>query len=125
MKALTSKQNNFVNEYLVDSNATQAAIRAGYSSRCAREIGCENLAKPYIKSQIELEQKKRQLACEYSFNMKLRLLWEIVQEAYEAKKYMVVIRAIAEMNKMQGDYAPTKTENSNAMTFEAWLKLLK
>jgi len=125
MQELTDKQNSFVSEYLVDLNATQAAIRAGYSPKAARAIASETLSKPYIRARIEQEQKKRQEDCEITFNMKLRLLWEIVQEAYEAKKYMVAIRAIAEMNKMQGDYAPTKTESSNAMTFEAWLKLLK
>ena len=42
---LTAKQSRFVEEYLVDLNATQAAIRAGYSPDSAREIGCENLTK--------------------------------------------------------------------------------
>ena len=39
---LTPKQTMFVNEYLVDLNATQAAIRAGYSKKTARQIGHEN-----------------------------------------------------------------------------------
>lgn len=45
---LTPKQSRFVEEYLVDGNATQAAVRAGYSQKTAREIGCENLTKPHI-----------------------------------------------------------------------------
>lgn len=51
--ALTKKQKRFVEEYLVDLNATQAAIRAGYSPDTAREIGCENLTKPNIKKAID------------------------------------------------------------------------
>jgi phage terminase small subunit len=51
--ALTAKQQAFVREYLVDLNATQAAIRAGYSAASARLIGCENLTKPDIVSAIE------------------------------------------------------------------------
>lgn len=43
--ALTAKQRRFVEEYLVDLNATQAAIRAGYSSKTAASIGEENLRK--------------------------------------------------------------------------------
>jgi phage terminase small subunit len=41
-KALTAKQSVFVDEYLIDLNATQAAIRAGYSERTAqsKEAGC-------------------------------------------------------------------------------------
>jgi phage terminase small subunit len=50
MKELTFKQNRFVDEYLVDLNATQAAIRAGYKEKSARQIATENLAKPYIQN---------------------------------------------------------------------------
>jgi phage terminase small subunit len=45
---LTPKESRFVEEYLVDLNATQAAIRAGYSEKTARQIGYENLTKPHI-----------------------------------------------------------------------------
>lgn len=46
---LTAKQRRFVQEYLIDLNATQAAIRAGYSKKSACAIGLENLGKPMIK----------------------------------------------------------------------------
>jgi len=49
---LTAKQRNFVREYLIDLNATQAAIRAGYSAETAGAIGAENLKKPQIASAI-------------------------------------------------------------------------
>lgn len=49
---LTAKQQRFVDEYLVDLNATQAAIRAGYSADTARQMASENLSKPYIQSAI-------------------------------------------------------------------------
>lgn len=50
---MTEKQKKFVDEYLIDLNATQAAIRAGYSKDTARAIGAENLTKPYIQQAIE------------------------------------------------------------------------
>lgn len=50
---MTSKQARFVEEYLVDLNATQAAIRAGYSAKRADAIGYENLRKPEIQAAIE------------------------------------------------------------------------
>lgn len=50
--AMTKKQKLFVEEYLIDLNATQAAIRAGYSVDSARDIGCENLTKPNIQQEI-------------------------------------------------------------------------
>lgn len=58
MSDLTDKQKRFVQEYLIDLNATQAAIRAGYSEKTARFIGHENLTKPNIQSLIEQKQKK-------------------------------------------------------------------
>jgi len=49
---LTFKQHRFVVEFLVDTNATQAAIRAGYSKRSAREIGYSLLQKPAVKAAV-------------------------------------------------------------------------
>lgn len=50
--ALTAKQKRFVEEYLIDLNATQAAIRAGYSPETAQQISSENLSKPVISIAI-------------------------------------------------------------------------
>ena len=50
---LTEKQKRFVAEYLVDLNATQAAIRAGYSPKTANRIGSQNLSKVDVQAEIE------------------------------------------------------------------------
>lgn len=50
---MTKKQKLFIEEYLIDLNATQSAIRAGYSSDTAYSIGQENLKKPEIKNHID------------------------------------------------------------------------
>lgn len=50
---LTDKQRRFCLEYLTDMNATQAAIRAGYSKKSASAIGLENLDKPLIRAYID------------------------------------------------------------------------
>ncbi len=55
---LTAKQEKFCQEYLVDFNATQAAIRAGYSEKTAGVIGDENLKKPYIAEFIKSIREK-------------------------------------------------------------------
>lgn len=57
---LTQKQQRFVDEYLVDLNATQAAIRAGYSEKTAKVIGSENLSKPAIRSAIQAGKQQLQ-----------------------------------------------------------------
>ena len=49
---MTGKQKRFIEEYLIDLNATRASIRAGYSPATAKDIGCENLKKPMIRRHI-------------------------------------------------------------------------
>lgn len=56
---MTKKQKLFVEEYLIDLNATQAAIRAGYSVESAADIGYENLRKPDIRERIEKAMAER------------------------------------------------------------------
>ncbi len=56
---MTAKQKRFCEEYLIDLNATQAAIRAGYSPESAQQIGAENLSKPVIRARIDTEIAER------------------------------------------------------------------
>jgi len=59
MTRLTKKQETFCNEFMVDLNATQAAIRSGYSQKTARQIATENLSKPAIQHRLfELQQER-------------------------------------------------------------------
>lgn len=53
MTKMTLKQQRFADEYIITANATQAAIKAGYSKKTAKVIGNENLTKPYIKKYID------------------------------------------------------------------------
>ncbi|OAE52868.1 terminase [Achromobacter insolitus] len=75
--ALTDKQRRFVDEYLVDLNATQAAIRAGYSEKTAYSIGNENLSKPDIAEAIQEAQAERSKRTEITQDMVLRELAKI------------------------------------------------
>lgn len=63
MAKMTEKQKRFCDEYLIDLNISQAAIRAGYSKKTAYAIGQENLKKPIIKAYIEkrLAEKEAEL----------------------------------------------------------------
>lgn len=60
---MTEKQKRFCDEYLIDLNATQAAIRAGYSERTAYRTGADNLIKPQVKEYISarMEEKEKEL----------------------------------------------------------------
>nr|DAX44928.1 MAG TPA: Terminase small subunit [Caudoviricetes sp.] len=55
---LTLKQKRFADEYIITANATQAAIKAGYSKKTANRIGTENLSKPVIKTYIDVRLKE-------------------------------------------------------------------
>lgn len=74
---MTPKQERFVEEYLVDLNATQAAIRAGYSEQTARQIGAQNLSKLVIQQAIEAARNKRSERVELTQDEVVRDLREL------------------------------------------------
>jgi phage terminase small subunit len=77
--ALTDKQEMFCREYLIDLNATQAAIRAGYSDKTANRTGSENLSKPDIAQRIIDLKSERNERVEVNADYVLRRLVEIDQ----------------------------------------------
>ena len=79
MARLTAKQARFVDEYLVDLNATQAAIRAGYSRKRADAIGFENLRKPEIESAVQAAMGRRSARTEVTAE---RVLEELAKIAF-------------------------------------------
>lgn len=74
MAGLTAKQRTFVDEYLVDMNATQAALRAGYSAKSAHRTGAENMQKPGIVAAIEARMAERQQRTEVTADRVVREL---------------------------------------------------
>lgn len=77
--ALTPKQRRFVEEYLVDLNATQAAKRAGYNPKTAHTIGHENLSKPEIAAELAIRRRAVQDRTEITQD---RTLLEIARLAF-------------------------------------------
>jgi len=76
---LTDKQQRFVEEYLIDLNATQAAIRAGYSKKTADRIGPELLGKTCVSEAIQEAKKKRSVRTEITQD---RILAEYAKVAF-------------------------------------------
>ena len=76
-RKLTPKQKRFVEEYLIDLNATQAAIRAGYSQRTANEQGARLLVNVSIAAAIEAAKEKRSERTEITQDMVLQELAKI------------------------------------------------
>lgn len=83
MPKLTDKQTAFVREYLVDLNATQAAIRAGYSERTASRIGPQLLGKTWVREAIEKAQAQRARRVEVTQDYVLSNLVEVVERTMQ------------------------------------------
>ena len=108
---LTAKQERFVSEYLIDLNATQAAIRAGYSEKTAQEQSSRLLSNVMVQQAVSDAQNRVAEKAEWSAADRLRMLADIA-EANIKDDPRVTVSAIAEANKMQGSHAPTKTEHT-------------
>lgn len=78
-RKLTPKQQRFVEEYLIDLNATQAAIRAGYSPRSAKQHADAMLAKPHIAAAVAAAQAARSERTEVTVDYVLQRMVEIDQ----------------------------------------------
>lgn len=89
MMAMTAKQRRFCDEYLIDLNATQAAIRAGYSEKNARNIASENLAKPNIKEYIEKRMAEKEAELIAGQDEVLKFLTAVMRGEEKDEKPMV------------------------------------
>ena len=76
---LTPKQRRFIDEYLIDLNATQAAIRAGYSEKTAYSIGLQNLKK--LEIQAEIQKRRNRLQSKLEITQE-RVLQELAAIAF-------------------------------------------
>lgn len=114
---LTQKQRLFADEYIKSGNATQSALKAGYSPKTVRSIGQENLTKPDIKAYIDAkmaEIESRKIA--------------------DAKEAMQAITAIArgettetqaQINPLTGEWEKTEVPADLKTRLTAWREILK
>ena len=91
---MTAKQKLFCDEYLIDLNATQAAIRAGYSEKTAGVMGAENLKKPYIKEYIEARMKEKESSLIANQDEVLKYLTSVMRG--ESQSEVVVVENIGD-----------------------------
>ena len=97
--AMTEKMQRFCDEYLIDLNATQAAIRAGYSEKTARAIGAENLTKPDIKEYIEKRLKEKEDSLIAKQDEVMKYLTSVMRR--EKKEHVVVT-----LSKEESSFVP-------------------
>ncbi len=101
---LTLKQQRFVDEYIISGNATQAAIKAGYSKKTANRIATENLSKPVIKTAID--QRNAEIQSEKTMDM---------QEVMELLASIARGETTEETVTNKGDVIETATRNSDKL----------
>jgi phage terminase small subunit len=82
---LTAKQASFVENYLIDLNATQAAIRAGYSKRTAAQQGFENLRKPEIQAALTAAMTARSKRTQLEQDWIIERLMAVVERSMQAE----------------------------------------
>ena len=88
MAGLTEKQRRFCDEYLIDLNAAQAAIRAGYSTKTAATIAAENLTKPKVTENIKKRMDEKEDALIAKQDEVLKYLTAVMRR--EMKESVVV-----------------------------------
>ncbi len=99
----TPKQQRFVEEYLVDPNAAQAAIRAGYSAKTAKEIGYENLTKPHIQVAIQEAKAERSARTQVSQDL---VIEEYARLAFlDPRKFFNADGSLKHITKLDDDSA--------------------
>lgn len=94
MAKLTAKQQRFCDEYLIDLNATQAAIRAGYSKKTANRIGTENLSKLVIREYIEKRMAEKEAALIADQDEVLKYLTSVLRG--QSKSTEIVIEGLGD-----------------------------
>lgn len=143
MKKLTPKETLFCKFYLSNGfNATQAAISAGYSKNCPRQLATRLLSKAHIRRYLDKRMAEIEKKLDITFEQKMELLWKTAQRCYgpsdeDIEKLRIgeevlktfefqpssLVSTIAELNKMQGHHAPQKTESK--LDDDQFKKLLK
>ena len=102
MSKLTDKQRVFCQEYILDMNATQAALRAGYTARSAQQMGSENLSKPLVRAEVDRLLAERQQNTAYNRIRAEQELEHLHRRALEKGDLASAVAAVREKKKLFG-----------------------
>lgn len=114
-KKLTAKQQRFCDEYLIDLNATQAAIRAGYSEKTATEQGARLLTNVKVQKYIQKRKADRVERTEITQDM---VLMELASIAFSnAADYAAIVEKDATIQTENGVLIPLCDENGEPVKY--------
>lgn len=110
-KKLTPKQFKFVQEYLIDMNATQAAIRAGYSEKTAYSQGQRLLKKGEVQDLLNKKQEQHEIQCDIKKEDIIKDLIKIKEDNIEEWPPHA-LKALEMLNRMLGYNEPEKIDHT-------------
>lgn len=114
MSRMTNKQKRFCDEYLIDLNATQAAIRAGYSKKTANRIATENLSKLVIKEYIEARMAEKEDSLIAKQDEVLKYLTSVLRGTSKSEIVVVEGVGMGESQAVKVNKAPDEKERLKA-----------
>jgi phage terminase small subunit len=123
-KGLNPKQTRFVAEYLKDLNATQAAIRCGYSERTAKQQGSRLLTNADIAAAVAAGQERLAGKLELTAEKVLKDLEEVRTKALGENQFAPAVRAIELQGKHLGMFVE-KHEHSGSIAFNSTLEQMR
>lgn len=121
---LTVKQQAFCREYLVDFNATQAAVRAGYSIKTARQQAAENMTKPDIQQRVQALVAQREQATLATAEYVVTAIKETIERAVGAKEYNTALKGLELLGKHLGMFTDNRSRNRSADKIDPWDSIL-
>ena len=101
---MSARRERFIEEYLIDRNGAQAAIRAGYSQKTARQIACELLTKPDVSYEISRRAYEVSQRLQIDLETVLANLGEAFADAKRQKRPDLMIDACREIGRLCGFY---------------------
>jgi len=111
---MTPKQLNFVDEYLVDFNASRAAVMAGFSPHTAKVQGSRLLTNVNVKALVMQRQNEASQRLQVTRDDVVSALMAVAEKACDDKQPMVAIAAMKEVSKMLGFYPQRASKSGHA-----------
>lgn len=110
---LTAKQSRFIDEYMVDRNGAAAAVRAGYSVKCARQAAHETLSNPDVLATLRAKQQVEADRLGITRQGVIKAFLDSFELAKEQSEPAAMIAAVRQIGLMLGFYSPHGTLISN------------